>query len=43
MLLMVVTLFVACANEDIAQDKKKENGTEAPKGGVVFATNDTKI
>ena len=43
MLLMVATLFVACANEDIAQDKKKENGTEAPKGGVVFATNDTKI
>ncbi|EHO67108.1 hypothetical protein, partial [Segatella maculosa] len=31
------------ANEDIAQDKKKENGTEAPKGSVVFATNDTKI
>ena len=43
MLFMVATLFVACANEDIAQDKKKENGTEAPKGGVVFATNDTKI
>ena len=43
MLLMVVTLFAACANEDVAQDKKKENGTEAPKGGVVFATNDTKI
>ena len=43
MLLMVATLFVACANEEIAQDKKKENGTEAPKGGVVFATNDTKI
>ena len=43
MLLMVAALFVACANEDIAQDKKKENGTEAPKGGVVFATKDTKI
>ena len=43
MLLMVAALFVACANEDITQDKKKENGTEAPKGGVVFATNDTKI
>ena len=43
MLFMVATLFAACANEDIAQDKKKENGTEAPKGGVVFATNDTKI
>ena len=43
MLLMVAILFAACANEDIAQDKKKENGTEAPKGGVVFATNDTKI
>ena len=42
-LFMVAALFVACANEDIAQDKKKENGTEAPKGGVVFATNDTKI
>ena len=43
MLLMVAALFVACASEDIAQDKKKENGTEVPKGGVVFATNDTKI
>ncbi|EHO74389.1 hypothetical protein HMPREF9944_00140 [Segatella maculosa OT 289] len=43
MLLMVAILFAACANEDIAQDKKKENGTEAPKGSVVFATNDTKI
>ena len=43
MLFMVAALFVACANEDVAQDKKKENGTEAPKGGVVFATNDTKI
>ena len=43
MLLMVAALFAACANEDIAQDKKKENETEAPKGGVVFATNDTKI
>ena len=43
MLLIVATLFAACANEDVAQDKKKENGTETPKGGVVFATNDTKI
>ena len=43
MLFMVAALFAACANEDITQDKKKENGTEAPKGGVVFATNDTKI
>ena len=43
MLLMVAALFAACASEDIAQDKKKENGTEVPKGGVVFATNDTKI
>ena len=43
MLLMAAALFAACANEDIAQDKKKENGTEAPRGGVVFATNDTKI
>ena len=42
MLLMVVTLFAACANEDIAQDKKKENGTEAPKGGVIFAANGPK-
>ena len=42
-LFMVAVLLAACANEDIAQDKKKENGTEAPKGGVVFATNDTKI
>jgi len=40
---MMAVLLAACANEDIAQDKKKENGTEAPKGGVVFATNDTKI
>ena len=43
MLLMIAALFAACASEDIAQDKKKENGNEAPKGGVVFATNDTKI
>ena len=40
---MMAVLLAACASEDIAQDKKKENGTEAPKGGVVFATNDTKI
>ena len=42
MLLMVAALFAACANEDIAQDKKKENGTEAPKGGVIFAANGPK-
>ena len=42
MLLMVAVLLAACANEDITQqDKEKKN--EAPKGGVVFATNDTKI
>ena len=42
MLLMVAALLAACANEDIAQqDNEKKN--EAPKGGVVFATNDTKI
>ena len=43
MLLMVAALFAACANEDITQDKKKENGTEAPKGGVIFAANEPKI
>ena len=42
MLLMVVALFAACANEDVAQDKKKENETEAPKGGVIFAANGPK-
>ena len=42
MLFIVATLLVACANEDIAQDKKKENGTEAPKGGVIFAANGPK-
>lgn len=42
MLLMVAALFAACANEDIAQDKKKENETEAPKGGVIFAANGPK-
>ena len=42
MLLMVATLFAACASEDITQDKKKENGTEAPKGGVIFAANGPK-
>ena len=42
MLLMVAALLAACANEDITQqDNEKKN--EAPKGGVVFATNDTKI
>ena len=43
MLLMVAALFAACASEDIAQDKKKENETEAPKGGVIFAANEPKI
>ena len=43
MLLMVAVLFAACANEDITQDKKKENGTEAPKGGVIFAANGPKV
>ena len=42
MLLMVAALFAACANEDITQDKKKENGTEAPKGCVIFAANGPK-
>ena len=39
---MVAALFAACASEDVAQDKKKENGTEAPKGGVIFAANGPK-
>ena len=43
MLFMVAALFAACASEDIAQDKKKENGTEAPKGGVIFAANGPKV
>ena len=42
-LFMMAVLLAACASEDIVQDKKKENGTEVPKGGVVFATKDTKI
>ena len=42
MLLMMVTLLAACNNEEITQlDKEKK--IDAPKGGVVFATNDTKI
>ena len=41
-LFMMAVLFAACANEDITQDKKKENGTEAPKGGVIFAANGPK-
>ena len=41
-LFMMAVLLVACANEDIAQDKKKENETEAPKGGVIFAANGPK-
>ena len=40
---MMAVLFAACANEDVAQDKKKENGTEAPKGGVIFAANGPKV
>ena len=39
---MMAILLAACASEDIAQDKKKENGTEAPKGGVIFAANGPK-
>jgi len=39
---MMAVLLAACANEDVAQDKKKENGTEAPKGGVIFAANGPK-
>ena len=42
MLLMVAALFAACANEDVTQDKKKENETEAPKGGVIFAADGPK-
>ena len=42
-LFMMAVLLAACASEDIAQDKKKENGTEAPKGGVIFAANEPKI
>ena len=42
MLSMMAILLAACASEDIAQDKKKENGTEAPKGGVIFAANGPK-
>ena len=43
MLSMMAILLAACASEDIAQDKKKENGTEAPKGGVIFAANGPKV
>ena len=42
MLLMMVTLLAACNNEEITQ-QDKEKKIDAPKGGVVFATNDTKI
>ena len=42
MLLMAAALFAACASEDITQDKKKENETEVPKGGVIFAANGPK-
>nr|WP_238315380.1 hypothetical protein [Segatella maculosa] len=41
-LFMMAVLLAACANEEIAQDKKKENGTEVPKGGVIFAANGPK-
>ena len=41
-LFMMAVLLAACANEDVAQDKKKENGTEAPKGGVIFTANGPK-
>ena len=41
-LFMMAVLLAACASEDVAQDKKKENGTEAPKGGVIFAANGPK-
>ena len=41
-LFMMAVLLIACANEDVAQDKKKENETEAPKGGVIFAANGPK-
>ena len=42
-LFMMAVLLAACASEDVAQNKKKENGTEAPKGGVIFAANGPKI
>ncbi|WP_234400977.1 hypothetical protein [Segatella oulorum] len=42
MLLMMATLLAACNNEEITQ-QDKEKKIDAPKGGVVFATNDTKI
>ena len=40
MLFMVAGMFIACANEDITQEDKKN---EAPKGGVIFATNESKV
>ena len=39
---MMVTLLAACNNEEITQ-QDKEKKIDTPKGGVVFATNDTKI
>ena len=39
---MMVTLLPACNNEEITQ-QDKEKKIDAPKGGVVFATNDTKV
>ena len=39
---MMVTLLAACNNEEITQ-QDKEKKIDAPKGGVVFATNDTKV
>ena len=41
MLLVTAALLAGCTNEDIVQGK--DRGTETPKSGVVFATNDTKI
>ena len=44
LLLMAAVMFAACASEDSVQDKEKstEKGTEAPKGGVIFSTGETK-
>ena len=44
LLLMAAVMFTACASEDSVQNKEKstEKGTEAPKGGVIFATGEPK-
>ena len=44
LLLMAAVMFAACASEDSVQNKEKstEKGTEAPKGGVIFATGEPK-